>query len=77
MRATTRRDLVDAGVISANCRENNLVTSKPGGLIVLKSLLGKPIDTDLLVPSDKDAHTTVIAAQPVKAIEGVQLENAD
>ena len=66
-----------AGIVSAHCRENNLVRSKPGALIILKALLGKPVDIDLLVPSDKDHVETVVAASPVKAAEGVQTEKAD
>ena len=67
------------GIVSAKCRENNLVKSKPGALIVLKALLGKPIDTDLLIPSAVDGivHETVVAAHPVKVVDGVQTERAD
>lgn len=68
-----------AGVISSNCKENNLVISKPGALIILKAILGKPIDRDLLIPSDNDAltHETVVPATPVRTIDGVQTETAD
>ncbi|KAI0340501.1 DEAD/H helicase [Trametopsis cervina] len=65
-------------IVSPNCRENNLVSSKRGALIVLKALLGQPIDIDLLVPAENaPQHETVVAAEPVRAIEGVQIEKAD
>ncbi|KAJ3559889.1 hypothetical protein NM688_g67 [Phlebia brevispora] len=66
-----------ACIVSPNCRENNLVISKPGALVVLKALLGKPVDVDLLVPSEAKAYETVVAAAPVRAVEGVQREKAD
>ena len=53
------------------------MSSKAGALILLKALLGKPIDTDLLIPSETKAHETVIAATPVRAADGVQKEKAD
>lgn len=66
-----------AGIVSLSCKENNLVSSKPGALLLLKALLGKPIDMDLLVPSETKAHETVVAAAPVRAADGVQKEKAD
>ena len=66
------------GVVSPSCRENNLVKSKKGALVVLKALLGKPIDADLLEENENPSpHETVVAADPVRSIEGIQIEEAD
>ncbi|KAI0703572.1 P-loop containing nucleoside triphosphate hydrolase protein [Cytidiella melzeri] len=67
-----------ACIVSPSCRENNIVASKRGALIVLKALLSLPIDADLLVPVENTfPHDTVIAADSVRAIEGVEVEKAD
>ncbi|EKM55638.1 uncharacterized protein PHACADRAFT_256401 [Phanerochaete carnosa HHB-10118-sp] len=67
-----------ACVVSPACRENNLVSSKRGALIVLKAILGRPIDEHLLTgPGNPEIHETVVAAKPVRATEGVQVEQAD
>ena len=68
----------ETGVISPACRENNLVSSKRGALVIIKALLGRPIDIDLLTgPEEPEIHETVVAAEPVKATQGVQVEQAD
>lgn len=52
--------------------------SKKGALIVLKSLLGRPIDADLLEDNENPApHETVVAAEPVRGIQGVEVEKTD
>ncbi|GJE86964.1 DEAD/DEAH box helicase [Phanerochaete sordida] len=67
-----------ACVVSPSCRENNLVSSKRGALIVLKAILGRPIDEDLLTgPENPEIHETVVAAEPVRATQDVQVEQAD
>lgn len=69
---------LSTGVVSPSCRENNLVSSKRGALIVIKAILGRPIDEDLLIgPGGPEIHETVVAAEPVKATQGVQVEQAD
>ena len=66
------------GIVSPSCRENNLVASKRGALIVLKALLGRPIDIDLLEPVESTLpHDTVVPAETVRAVEGVEVEKAD
>ncbi|KAI0336366.1 DEAD/H helicase [Cubamyces sp. BRFM 1775] len=66
-------------VDSPSCKEGNVVASKAGALIVLKALLGRPIDVDLLQhePSDTvDVYDTVVEATSVRAAEGVEVESA-
>jgi DEAD/DEAH box helicase domain-containing protein len=54
------------------------VSSKRGALIIIKAILGRPIDVDLLSgPGEPEIYETVIAASPVKTTEGVQIERAD
>ncbi len=70
--------LARTGIVSTRCKENNLVASKRGALIVLKALLGKPIDVDLLEPAEKALpYDTVVPADTVRAVEGVEVEKAD
>ncbi|KAI0811238.1 P-loop containing nucleoside triphosphate hydrolase protein [Irpex lacteus] len=65
-------------IVSTRCKENNLVASKRGALIVLKALLGKPIDVDLLEPAEKALpYDTVVPADTVRAVEGVEVEKAN
>ena len=69
---------VFVGVVSPSCRENNLVSSKNGALIVLKAVLGLPIDEHLLTGTEHpEMHETVVEASPVRASEDVQVEKAD
>ncbi|KAI0747965.1 P-loop containing nucleoside triphosphate hydrolase protein [Daedaleopsis nitida] len=66
-------------VVSPSCKEGNLVSSKAGALIVLKALLGLPVDVDLLQPHDgmvSDAFDTVVEATSVRVAEGVEVESA-
>ncbi|KAI0781100.1 DEAD/H helicase [Trametes elegans] len=70
-----------ACVDSPSCTEGNVVASKAGALIVLKALLGQPIDVDLLPqqPGEGEGtgvHDTVVAATSVRAIDGVEVEAA-
>ena len=69
-----------AGVDSPTCKEGNLVSPKAGALIVLKALLGRPIDMDLLqqepTEGGNDTYETVIEAPSVRIAEGVTVEAA-
>ncbi|RPD79912.1 P-loop containing nucleoside triphosphate hydrolase protein [Lentinus tigrinus ALCF2SS1-7] len=68
-----------ACVDSPSCKEGNLVSSKMGALIILKALLGLPIDVDLIrQQSDtvSDAFNTVVEATSVRVAEGVEVESA-
>ncbi|EMD38568.1 hypothetical protein CERSUDRAFT_82843 [Gelatoporia subvermispora B] len=67
-----------ACIDSPTCKSDNLVTSKVGALIVLKAMLGRPIDIDLIPEYPLDAQTfeTVVEAPVVRAVEGVQIEAA-
>ncbi|TFK81693.1 DEAD/H helicase [Polyporus arcularius HHB13444] len=68
-----------ACVDSPSCKEGNLVSSKPGALIILKALLGLPIDVDLLQQEPgmvSDAFDTVVEATSVRVAEGVEVECA-
>ena len=54
------------------------MSSKRGALIVLKGILGRPVDEHLLTgPEHPEIHETVVAAEPVRAGEDVQVEKAD
>jgi len=66
-------------VISAACKENNLVSSKAGALIVLKSLLSRPIDVDLIAETDGsiDAFETIVEAETVRAAGKIEVEADD
>ncbi|KAI0928397.1 hypothetical protein AcW1_005652 [Taiwanofungus camphoratus] len=68
-----------ACIDSASCKEGNLVSSKTGALIVLKAILGRPIDVDLIpeYPATfTGSHNTIVEAPAVRVAEGVQLEEA-
>lgn len=69
---------LSTGVVSPSCRENNLVSSKRGALIVLQAILGRPIDEHLLISSENpEIHETVVEAPPVRASQDVRVEQAD
>lgn len=64
---------------SPSCKEGNLVSSKNGALIVLKAILGRPIDVDLIPePTQEPSSTfvTVVEATSVRVAEGVEVEEA-
>ncbi|KAI0670538.1 DEAD/H helicase [Trametes maxima] len=68
-----------ACVDSPSCKEGNVVACKAGALVVLKALLNKPIDVDLLQHDPVDSaevHDTVVEATSVRAVEGVEVESA-
>ncbi|OJT01605.1 ATP-dependent helicase HRQ1 [Trametes pubescens] len=70
-----------ACVDSPACKEGNVVSSKTGALIVLKALLGRPIDVDLLHHEPEDTahthvHDTVVEAVSVRTADGVEVEPA-
>lgn len=71
--------IFSTGVISAACKENNLVSSKAGALIVLKSLLSRPIDVDLIAETDGsiDAFETIVEAETVRAAGKIEVEADD
>ncbi|OCH95579.1 P-loop containing nucleoside triphosphate hydrolase protein [Obba rivulosa] len=68
----------NSGIDSPTCRSDNLVASKTGALIVLKAILGRPIDVDLIpeYPPDVQTFETVVEAPRVRAVEGVEIEAA-
>ncbi|KDQ60612.1 hypothetical protein JAAARDRAFT_555490 [Jaapia argillacea MUCL 33604] len=64
-------------VNSPSCREGNVVSSKLGAFVVLKSLLGLPIDPDSIPEQYEEplqGYQTIIEAPPVRAIVGVDVE---
>ena len=65
------------GVLTPYCKENNKVASKLGAQIILRSILGLPIDVDA-IPSTEDsqphAQNTIVEADPVRVVEGVEIE---
>ncbi|KAH9946253.1 P-loop containing nucleoside triphosphate hydrolase protein [Epithele typhae] len=70
------KDGCAACVDSPSCKEGNAVSSKAGALIVLKALLNRPIDVDLLAHAadSNDAYETVVEAIQVRTAEGVAVE---
>ena len=67
------------GVVSPSCKEGNLVSSKAGALVIIKALLGQPIDIDLLdrqSGQSQPLHDTVVEAITVRVAEGVEVESA-
>ncbi|CCM03863.1 uncharacterized protein FIBRA_06013 [Fibroporia radiculosa] len=60
------------------CKEGNEVSSKAGALIVLKAILGRPMDAELIpeYPLDLNTYDTVVEAPPVRTADGVQVEKA-
>ncbi|EJF65709.1 P-loop containing nucleoside triphosphate hydrolase protein [Dichomitus squalens LYAD-421 SS1] len=68
-----------ACVVSSSCKEGNVVSSKVGALIVLKALLGQPIDVDLLeegLEENQAIYDTVVEATSVRLAEGVEVERS-
>ncbi|KAL7283261.1 hypothetical protein ACG7TL_002690 [Trametes sanguinea] len=66
-------------VDSPSCKEGNVVASKAGALIVLKAILARPIDVDLLQHEPDETlqvHDTVVEATSVRTAEGVEVESA-
>ncbi|TFK54805.1 P-loop containing nucleoside triphosphate hydrolase protein [Heliocybe sulcata] len=62
-----------------SCKEGNVVSSKLGALLILKSILKIPIDADLISDhyGDPDeAHQTIVEASQVRAVDGVEVEGA-
>ena len=65
------------GIISSSCKEFNKVRSKVGALIILRDILGKPIDINDLpdfVRNDTDAHQSIVEAPSVGRVQGVKVE---
>lgn len=68
-----------ACIDSLSCKEGNLVSSKTGALIVLKAILGHPIDVDLIPeypPEISNLPSTVVQAPAVRTAPGVEVEEA-
>jgi DEAD/DEAH box helicase domain-containing protein len=66
------------GVDSPACREGNEVSSKLGAQIIFRGLLGLTIDLDAMPDIDPgSAPETVIEAESVQAIDGVEVEVYD
>lgn len=62
------------GVQSANCKESNVVSSKLGARVVLRGLLDLPLEEDA-IPLDVNGITnTVVDAEPVQVVPGVEVE---
>ncbi|KAI0080595.1 DEAD/H helicase [Panus rudis PR-1116 ss-1] len=64
-------------IISSACKENNLVASKTGALLVLNSILGRPIDMDIVekAVATHDAFDTIVEAPSVGAVSGIEVEH--
>lgn len=64
------------GVQSATCRESNQVSSKTGGGIIIRGILGLPIDPNTVPYQEQQIQVpdTIVEAQTVYARENVELE---
>ncbi|TFY60627.1 hypothetical protein EVJ58_g5017 [Rhodofomes roseus] len=68
-----------ACIDSPTCKEGNLVSSKTGALVVLKAILGRPIDVDLIPEYPEPiaaTQDTIIPAVTVRAAEDIEVEKA-
>jgi len=73
--ATPKMTDLPLGVQSPSCKEGNLVSSKSGAQLVLKALLGMTINPDCVASQNDDqAAETIVEAQAVPAVEGIQVE---
>ena len=65
------------GIRSAYCKEGNVVSSKLGAQIVIRGILGLPIDMDSIPDPPEslvDPPQSIIEARPIDAVEGVEVE---
>ncbi|KAA1474847.1 DEAD H helicase [Dentipellis sp. KUC8613] len=61
-------------ISSPSCSENNTVASKLGALVVLQALLNVQVNSNSVPYLIDNAHETIIAADTVKAVQGVVIE---
>ena len=62
------------GITSAFCKEQNLVSSKIGARIVIRGILGLPIDVEAIPEGDSNGIDTIVEARPVRVVDGVEIE---
>ena len=74
MRVNTTGLIAFQGIQSPYCREQNIVASKLGAQIVIRSILGLPIDIDAIPEGETEILDTIVEAEPVRAAEGVEVE---
>ncbi|EJD05721.1 DEAD/H helicase [Fomitiporia mediterranea MF3/22] len=67
-------DGCDKCIRSAFCREHNLVYSRIGAQIVIRGILGLPIDVQAIPEGTSDGVDSIIQADPVRVADGVQVE---
>ncbi|KAI6043047.1 P-loop containing nucleoside triphosphate hydrolase protein [Pisolithus marmoratus] len=65
-------------VLSPTCREHNKISSKIGALVVLRGLLNLEIDVDTIPMqlNEHEAADTIVEADFVRPIDGVEVEAA-
>ncbi|KAG5651282.1 hypothetical protein H0H81_009225 [Sphagnurus paluster] len=61
-------------VQSSSCKESNLVCSKLGALLVVSCLLGLKIDSDAIPMDNASTQETIVEAQTIRAIDGIEVE---
>lgn len=62
---------------SAYCKEGNVVSSKLGAQIVIRGILGLPIDMDSIPDPPEslaDVPQSIVAAEPIIPVDGVEIE---
>ncbi|THH10272.1 hypothetical protein EW145_g1433 [Phellinidium pouzarii] len=60
---------------SAYCKEGNVVSSKIGAQIVIRGILGLPIDIDEIADTGYPiVADSIVEAEPVRAVDGVAVE---
>ncbi|TDL27249.1 DEAD/H helicase [Rickenella mellea] len=65
-----------ACIRSSTCKEGNLVMSKIGAQIIIRGILGLPINIDAIPDPESPVETpqTIIEADNVRAVDGVEVE---
>ncbi|KAI5124321.1 hypothetical protein M0805_008928 [Coniferiporia weirii] len=59
---------------SSYCKEGNIVSSKIGAQIVIRGILGLPIDIDAIPDAAQIGADSIVEAEPVRAVDGVEIE---
>lgn len=65
------------GIRSAYCKEGNVVSSKLGAQIVIRGILGLPIDMDSIPDPPEslaDIPQSIVVAEPIVPVDGVEVE---
>ncbi|KAL5490199.1 HRQ1 [Sanghuangporus weigelae] len=67
-------DGCDKCIRSAFCKEQNIVSSKIGSQIVIRGILGLPINVEAIPVGESNGVDSIVEAQPIRAVDGVEIE---